>query len=61
MVAEVEAYFHEGLRRVDSLCFVYVQEIADSQNGEVNKALYLIDRMVDVENEEDFLFFDKDE
>ena len=33
MVAEVEAYFHEGLRRVDSLCFVYVQGIVE--NGEV--------------------------
>ena len=33
MVAKVEANFHEGLRRVDSFCFVYVQEIA--ANGEV--------------------------
>ena len=33
MVAEAEAYFHEGMRRVDSLCFIYVHEIAE--NGEL--------------------------
>ena len=33
MVAEAKANFNEGLRRVDSLCFVYVQGIVE--NGEV--------------------------
>ena len=31
MVAEAEARFYEGLRRVASFCFVYVQEIAENR------------------------------
>ena len=40
----VEAYFHEGMRRVESFCFC------------MYKTLVVIGKMFDVENEDKFVF-----
>ena len=48
MVSQVEAYFQEGLRTIDSFCFLYVQAFGNHER-------------VDVEKEANLMFLNKDE